>query len=219
VKICQPANGCHVTGDLCQKTSDCCGAAGTGLPGDGNVVCDIDPGKTVGICRNPRSCNPEGNVCHFKDYACSISSARNNCCEHLGSKSNCELDPLGVPRCHAISECRKADETCAFSGDCCDGRICTPGTDGILRCGGQSADGGAVCRSNGETCTINADCCAGTACVVPTGSTVGTCKGSFVSSDGGTCAAYGQACATASDCCNGIPCTNSICAIPAPPIN
>src|SRR5579859_2151085 len=48
VKICQPASGCHVNGDLCRKTSDCCGAPGTGLPGDGNVVCEIAPGQAIG---------------------------------------------------------------------------------------------------------------------------------------------------------------------------
>src|ERR1051325_6155028 len=34
VKVCQPAEGCRVDGDICHKDTDCCGAAGTGLPGD-----------------------------------------------------------------------------------------------------------------------------------------------------------------------------------------
>src|SRR5207248_1924701 len=36
VFICQPAEGCHVTGDLCRRDTDCCGYSGSGLPGDGN---------------------------------------------------------------------------------------------------------------------------------------------------------------------------------------
>src|SRR5262249_31583672 len=61
VFICQPASGCHVNGDLCRRDSDCCGGQGSGLPGDGNVRCDIPQGQTLGICRNPMGCNPEGN--------------------------------------------------------------------------------------------------------------------------------------------------------------
>ncbi|SRR6266540_3426527 len=228
VHVCQRANGCHVNGDLCRKTSDCCGAPGTGLPGAGNVVCDLEPGQTVGICRNPRSCNPEGNVCHYKDYPCSISSARNDCCGAVGNSGACQLDPLGVPRCHGLGTCRKVAETCASSADCCDRVPCVPDPNGVLRCL-QGPDGG-TCMPAGGSCTINGDCCVGSMCVTAPGSTNGSCvaipppppsdagtprtdAGTSDATtpppppaDGGICALFGQACKSSSDCCNGIPC-------------
>jgi hypothetical protein len=78
-----------VNGDLCRKDGDCCGAEGTGLPGDGNVTCDKSAGGEVGICRNPMSCNPQGDVCHYQNYQCSISSARNDCCAGVGNSGVC----------------------------------------------------------------------------------------------------------------------------------
>jgi hypothetical protein len=170
VKICQPANGCHVNGDLCRKNSDCCGAAGTGLPGDGHVTCEIEPGKTLGICRNPMACNPEGDVCHYMAYSCGNSSARADCCGGLGAKGGvCKLDRLGVPRCYGVGACRQAGETCAFTGDCCNDTPCVPDASGTLHCAATT------CVAEGGGCTISADCCRGSTCIVPTGSTKGTC--------------------------------------------
>ncbi|WP_394828766.1 hypothetical protein [Pendulispora albinea] len=213
VKICRPANGCHVNGDLCRADKDCCGAAGSGLPGDGNVVCDKEPGAAVGVCRNPRSCNPEGNVCHFKDYVCGGSSSRNDCCGHLGSKTNCELDPVGVPRCHAVGSdgglaCRQTGETCAFSGNCCNGALCVPDASGTLRCAPPTTK----CSASGGACSVNADCCSGLSCTTPPGSVSGTCGATTVP-DGGTntCALYGQACGNGIGCCNNVPCINGLC--------
>jgi hypothetical protein len=219
VKICQPAEGCHVTGDLCTKDTDCCGYKGSGLPGDGNVTCDFSGGVPgLGICRNPLSCNPEGNVCHFKDYVCGSSSARNDCCEHLGSATDCELDKLGVPRCHAITTCRKTGETCASSADCCDGSPCVPDSTGVLHCGATP------CVPTTGGCTTDADCCSGLTCTHPLGSTSGTCGGAPPPPppvDGGvydapdavdgayTCSLYGQSCKADADCCDGVPCLDA----------
>ncbi len=50
VKVCQPASGCHVNGDLCRKNSDCCGGEGSGLPGDGNVTCVLMEGTSKATC-------------------------------------------------------------------------------------------------------------------------------------------------------------------------
>jgi len=220
VSVCQPASGCHVNGDLCRKDGDCCGAVGTGLPGDGNVTCEIPAGQAVGICRNPRSCNPEGNVCHFQNYACSISSARNDCCAAPGNSGVCQLDALGVPRCYGLGDsCRKAGETCASAADCCNGVPCVPDSAGALRCLSPS-DAGPTCGAAGGPCTINGDCCVGTTCIQELGSTSGTC-GTYVpppapdagasSYDAGstTCALYGQSCRQGSDCCGGVPCTGA----------
>jgi hypothetical protein len=222
VNICQPANGCHIDGDLCRKDTDCCGGdADAGLPGSGNVTCEIPTGYTIGLCRNPLSCNPEGNVCHYKggpgsQYACTSSSARDDCCDFLGSKSDCELDALGVPRCHVVGladggvPCRSNGQTCAFTGDCCNGSPCVPGPNGELVCFSTT------CVPVTGPCTVNADCCTGNECIVPLGSTQGTCNplvpppgvdASVTNDAGKTCSLYGQSCQTDADCCNGVSCT------------
>jgi hypothetical protein len=206
-----------VNGDLCRKTSDCCGAAGTGLPGDGNVVCDVAPGQAIGICRNPTGCNPEGNVCHYKDYACSISSARDDCCAAPGNSGVCQLDAIGVPRCYGLGgTCRQGGDTCASAADCCNGARCVPDPMGVLRCV-ETPDGGPVCRMPGQSCTANGDCCSGYVCNMPAGSTMGTCgpppppppydAGTPPPYDGGLgCSLYGQSCSATTPCCNNVSC-------------
>jgi len=223
VKVCQPASGCRVNGDLCRRDSDCCGAAGTGLPGDGNVTCEIPDGKAVGICRNPRSCNPQGNVCHFKDYVCSVSSARNDCCAAVGNSGVCQLDFLGVPRCNGLGDtCIPTGGICASAMDCCNLAPCVPDANGILHCwsSGPVVDGGVApppCIPSGGPCTTTADCCGGT-CILPVGSTQGICgdlqpppvKTDAGIPDGGAttaCVEYGQNCRSDADCCNRVPCT------------
>jgi hypothetical protein len=179
VHICQPANGCHVTGDLCKKNADCCGAAGSGVPGDGNVTCEIPAGQTIGVCRNPLSCNPEGNICHYKAdsiYQCTSSSTRNDCCDALGAKSDCKLDGLGVPRCNGGGACKAAGQACAYSGDCCGGLPCVPNPSGSTP---PYVCGSVTCEPSGATCTIDGDCCKGLTCNKPPGSASGTC-GTYV---------------------------------------
>jgi hypothetical protein len=234
---------------LCRRNEDCCGGTvDDALPGYGNVVCEIEPGHDVGLCRNPSNgpgpggaCNPQGNVCHYKNYACNISSARADCCGGLGAKGGvCQLDPLGIPRCNGLGDtCRAAGESCASSDDCCDDRPCVPNADGLLHCGA------GVCQKSGGSCTIDADCCPGTSCVRLPGSTDGTCGGDTGgggtggtggtagtggsagtagkggTSSGGTggsgsntCSSYGQICTGNDDCCAAdppVPCTNGIC--------
>ncbi len=230
VFICQPANGCHVEGDLCTKDTDCCGGealypdGGEPLPGAERVTCLLAAGNTVGYCASPKgnvgggnSCNPEGNVCHFKDngYVCGNSAEENNCCQHLGSNTDCELDSIGVPRCHVVGgdagilPCIPTNGECAFDGDCCGGK-CLPNSAGMLVCNP------VTCSPSAGPCTTTSDCCDGFNCNVPPGSLVGTCGGSTGSNDGGTgpCAAYGQSCAQTSDCCNGVPCVGGTCEIP-----
>lgn len=199
VKICQPAEGCRVDGDLCAQDSDCCGGdPNSGLPGAGNVQClKQHTGDKVGICRNPMSCDPEGDVCHYKDYqTCGNSSARNDCCGAPGNSGVCQLDALGVPRCYGLgTACKQVGNTCAFSGDCCDGMPCVPDATGALHCGATA------CQQAGNSCTSTADCCNGSTCNFPPGSTQGTC-GTVTT----TCAQYGQACSTTNACCDGTPC-------------
>src|SRR5262249_24452978 len=144
----------------------------TGLPGDGNVTCVIADGQSVGICRNPMGCNPEGNVCHYKHYACEISSARNDCCGAPGNSGACQIDALGVPRCHVIGTCKKAGESCAYTGDWCDNLPCVPDGKGGLACV-TPPTGGPACSPEGSSCTVTADCCRGYLCISKLGSTQG----------------------------------------------
>jgi hypothetical protein len=185
VSICQPASGCHVTGDLCTKDTDCCGGDATsGLPGAGNGSCKLEAGAKIGICINPsnggtNACNPEGNVCHYlqdQDYTCSSSAARSDCCgEETPKWTMCKLDGLGVPRCLGVGDCKVASETCASAADCCDKAPCVPDATGALRCLAPPTDGPNCVPSDGA-CTINADCCPGGICNRPAGSTVGRCS-------------------------------------------
>jgi hypothetical protein len=196
-----------VTGELCQVDQDCCGGAGSGTLGEGSVTCEKEAGATYGRCRNPSAgtdgtCNPQGNICHFQDYACNISSSRNNCCGDVNKQLDpptCRLDALGIPRCHAIGDCVPAGEICSMSADCCEGLPCVPDAQGVLRCG-------AECRMEGESCTFNGDCGPPLECIIPVGSSQGVCGTSTVE-----CAAYGQACTVDSDCCNQVPCVDNIC--------
>ena len=228
VFICQPANGCHVEGDLCQKDTDCCGGeanypdGGEPLPGSTRVQCFKAAGATIGYCASPgsgalpgqSSCNPEGNVCHYtlSNYVCGNSSEENNCCDHLGVKTDCTLDSIGVPRCHVVGvdgglACIPTGGECAFDGDCCGGS-CLPDSTGMLVCNP------VACSPSGGACTTTADCCGGN-CDIPPGSTSGTCSTTTnTNSDGGTCKAYGQSCSQSSDCCNGVPCTSGSCQYP-----
>jgi hypothetical protein len=184
-KICQPANGCRINGDLCRKDTDCCGGPGTDLPGHGDVTCVIENGEPVGVCRNPSASadvdDPEGDVCHYKEdpnYTCVVSSAPNNCCGAPGNSGVCKLDALGVPRCYGYgATCRNPGETCAYSGDCCNNIPCVPDANGALHCLVPTSDAGAapVCVAESGNCTVTADCCRGLTCVSLPGSTQGTC--------------------------------------------
>jgi hypothetical protein len=244
VSVCQRATGCRPNGGLCRQDNDCCGAAGTGLPGDGKVTCEKESGQDVGICRNPTGCNPQGNVCHYKDYACSISSARNACCAAPGNSGECQLDRLGVPRCNGLGDtCRAEGETCASSDDCCDDRPCVADGSGVLRC-----FNGGTCVPSGGSCTASADCCRGATCITAVGSNQGTCSaseqapaagsggagsggagsggaGSGGAGSGGAagaagsepppvCAEFGQQCQMDSDCCSDLPCYEGYCIYP-----
>ena len=248
-KICQPASGCRVEGNLCHRDQDCCGGDVTsGLPGAGLIKCVPDPtfGDRIGTCGGPRasncpgdyetckrSCNPEGNVCHWTEtLVCGgqTTSQRNDCCGCVSGKECCQLDGTGIPRCKAVTACVPVGGACAFSGDCCDRLPCVPDpVTGQLRCG-------AECIPQGGICTTNADCCTGLLCHVTPGSLVGVCSipnppptnpdagvaipdGGSPQADGGavpppdtapplTCAMFGQACSVDLPCCLGAECVN-----------
>jgi hypothetical protein len=205
IRICAPSNGCRATGELCLEDTDCCGGQQGGLPGDGNIFCDKEPGASFGLCRNPVACNPQGNVCQYSNYECGLSAQRNNCCNALGGSGTCEIDAFGVPRCNGLADnCRITGETCSSSADCCSPGLCVPDVGDVLRCTAQT------CQVAGATCTGNADCCVGTQCNRPLGAIGGICEAVA----GQTCALYGQSCNVATDCCEAIPCTNDRCMYP-----
>jgi hypothetical protein len=228
VLICQPATGCHVVGDLCTKDSDCCGSAG--LPGEPKkpVTCSITPPDTVGICRNPMMCKPNGDICKLSFMSCNASC---DCCSgNCETMDTCRQDLDGVPRCTG-AKCVDAGASCASSADCCDGLPCVP--DPTYVDGGTGHPyicGSTPCVNSCGLCTTTADCCPGTSCVLPIGSATGVCgpcvpdggpgdgggkDGSTM--DGGTkdsgpppCSMYGQKCTMSSQCCSGVPCSGPL---------
>jgi hypothetical protein len=247
--ICQPASGCHVQGDTCQTNSDCCGGDSTsGLPGAGQVVCVRDPTypTKIGTCSKPNksncppgtpgctnTCDPAGDICHQNPSPiCSgdTTNVRNDCCSCISTKTCCQPDKVGIPRCNLTGSCVPAGGICSFSGDCCNGLPCVPDSTGTLHCA-------AMCVPVGGLCTTNADCCTGLDCIVPPGSLKGTCanpnppppdmarpivdlagvdlRGRDLSmpppGDMAVCAQYGQSCSTTQPCCNSnvVPCTNT----------
>jgi hypothetical protein len=182
------------------------------LPGEGNVVCQKEAGKALGICRNPTGCNPQSNVCHYQDYSCNISSARNDCCGATGNSGVCQLDTLGVPRCNGLAACVPAGGICSSAMDCCEHLPCVPDGTGVLRCM-VPPDSGSVCVPPNGACTIDADCCVGTTCIRSVGAAQGICGNVTPPPPdaGPPCAEYGQLCSVAADCCNGVTCYNGLC--------
>jgi hypothetical protein len=186
-QACQTVSGCRVEGDLCTNDDDCCGGPSTGLPGQGNVTCSKATGQTIGRCRNPISCNPEGNVCGGGATTDGGTNARQDCCgcTSPGPPSRCcGLDLNGVHRCRGAGNpqncpngldgspgcCTAAGGLCADSVECCNGAPCLPDpSDGNrLHCG-------TSCVMSGGVCTSTSDCCAGLSCNIPPGSPTGTC--------------------------------------------
>jgi hypothetical protein len=213
------------------KDADCCGSAG--LPGGSSkpVTCDIAAGATVGVCRLPMGCKPDGDVCKLQTMSCNSSC---DCCVgNCETKDTCKQDNVGVPRC--AGACVGAGQACASSANCCGGLPCVPnpvaGASPPYVCSGQQCI--AACGS----CTTNADCCPGTTCALGTGSAAGICGPCGGSVDGGPadgggtgtldggddaaptppdaaiCAVFGQVCQADGDCCNGLPCLGGRCGV------
>jgi len=210
-------------GDTCYKNSDCCGATGSMLPGDGLVVCNMIAGTNppVGQCGQPSgggTCDPEGDVCGLRVGTDTCGgNAREACCDCMPPKYNCcKLDKAGVPRCYGGSTstcpngydgspgcCIAAGQQCTFSAECCNGAPCVPDSNGVLRCGTQ-------CSNTTGVCTADVDCCAGLKCTVPPGATSGTCGAAPPPPGdmGSSCSYVGQTCSASQPCCNGT-CSNS----------
>lgn len=178
------------------------------------------PAPNPDTCKN--TCQPEGDVCHFKNNGgCSSNSFPDDCCGATGNKGACQLDVHGVPRCYGIGACVMPGGACASQADCCNGAPCLPGPGGTLTCASSS------CVQQGNICTATTDCCSGFACIVPPGSTTGTCinpnppptapadmagtNGTFdLSTPPPSCSLVGQSCSTTQPCCaNNGNCANA----------
>jgi hypothetical protein len=202
VLVCQPPSGCHPTGELCTKDTDCCGAAGLPDGDKSDVHCEKVGTNTVGRCDNGHACSPAGAICRLQSIQCNANA---DCCAgNVLQNDTCHQDNLGIPRClGAEIDCTDPQThvgmMCATSADCC-GLPCTlpPGSEFGGVCGG-------ACVPQGGNCTTNADCCSQLPCDIAPGATNGTCGAPQ------GCADIGQMCTQTADCCNGIPCTNGIC--------
>jgi hypothetical protein len=174
VLVCQPASGCHIVGDLCTQDSDCCGSAAIGGAGAGNVTCTFngDGGLGgLGICRNPVSCKPDGDVCRLASMSCNASC---DCCSGNCHQDTCKQDNVGVPRC-APATCAPAGAGCASSASCCNHLPCIPNTNPGDAGSPRFVCGNTTCVPACGGCTNNADCCPGSSCVMQAGNAAGIC--------------------------------------------
>ena len=203
--VCQPESGCHLIGDLCRQTSDCCGVkdqpgsvktfnggltGGAGKPST-DVQCQKAAGATFGVCNYVDTvCSAAGQICKpgnaSSGGALSCSTKADCCSGNDNQYPTCQIDANGIPRCTIMSNLNctagapPAGAACASSADCCGNPcIANPSGSPAFVCGTPGQ-----CRSQGQTCTSTSDCCTGLPCAIPAGSSVGVCGGSVLT-DGG----------------------------------
>jgi hypothetical protein len=233
VKVCQPASGCRMTGDYCDKTQACCGGSPDALhPADNpyGVFCDTtgrdtNPPRNDSStkddfrCTNGTSCNPPGNICGGSGAV----NASQNCCD--GKKAVCKPDSNGVYRCFGgcpgdncgacptgydandpaccIQPGTGAANVCQFRDQCCNGAPCVPGVDSVLRCTAPPPS----CKAMGATCLgeTDTDCCSPNSCLYDDVAASFKCG-----VDTTACRADGDplGCTTGADCCSKL-CTGS----------
>ncbi|HEY8073218.1 MAG TPA: hypothetical protein VIF62_03895 [Labilithrix sp.] len=242
--VCASETGCHLIGDLCKTTNDCCGVKdqpgsvkNNGGMQSTDVQCIISAGATFGVCDYVVTvCSPAGALCKPGNAtiggAMSCSTKTDCCAGNDNQDPTCQIDTNGIPRCTVTNnlDCDAGPvpppgTACGSSADCCGGP-CLPNASGSP----PFVCGGAKCEMAGTTCTSDADCCTGLPCVKKVGAASGICGGTILPDggisdaggtdgggnlpDGGTCSLYGQTCVVAGDCCNSVPCTNGTCHFP-----
>jgi hypothetical protein len=219
---CQPLGGCRVQDEPCTSDAQCCsgGCEARGTAADG---------RPLMRCANTGSCVPGGEVCGGAGATsnCCPNGGGDTGCEPattgvrrcLGGDDTCTLPThectsteecctdtypdieCSVGRGGAMICCLPDGAECDF-GDVCCGGICTPGADGVLRCGD-------MCIPDGGACTAAADCC-GCACV---SDGAGGMACSSAMEDCGACtgADLGESCTVDADCCNNpvVVCNNT----------
>ena len=199
--VCQPESGCHLVGDLCTATSECCGLKG--LPGDikqvggmpsTDVQCQKAAGQTIGVCNYVGAvvCTPAGDLCKpglgTIGGATSCSTKADCCAGNTNQTASCQIDANGIPRCLVTPvNCATpppAGTQCASTADCCGG-ACIANTDPATLATRPFVCGTpGQCQQQGLTCTSSADCCTGLPCAIPPGALSGFCGGTLLP-DGG----------------------------------
>ncbi len=198
--VCQPESGCHLIGDLCMTTTDCCGVKN--LPGSikggsgpsTDVQCQKAAGATFGICNYVSTvCSPAGALCKPGSAtvggAMSCSTKADCCAGNDNQFPTCQIDTNGIPRCTVTPDlnCANGDPPagtqCASSADCC-GNPCVANLDAVTKATKPFVCGTSQCRQQGTSCTSNGDCCTGLPCALPAGSASGVCGGTLLP-DGG----------------------------------
>ncbi len=199
--VCQPESGCHIIGDLCTSTTECCGVKdlpGSLKGGAGGPSTDVQcqkssPTATFGICNYVTTvCSPAGSLCKPGNStvggAQSCSTKADCCAGNDNTFPTCQIDTNGIPRCTVTPDLNcdggapAAGTQCASSADCC-------GAPCLLNTGADKATkpyvcGATACQMQGTSCTSNADCCNGLPCALPAGSASGVCGGTLLP-DGG----------------------------------
>ena len=174
---CQFLGGCRVQDELCAADGECC----SGVCEETDTTED---GRSIMRCANADSCLPAGEVCGdggassnccpngggdtgceptgtgFRrcfggDGTCTLPGRAcemtEDCCTDVYPDIMCTEGRTGTNVC-----CVGDGDECAF-GDVCCGGICTPDSEGVLRCGSE-------CVPDAGACTTASDCC-GCACV------------------------------------------------------
>jgi hypothetical protein len=217
VTVCQPAAGCRMTGDYCDRTTACCGGSPDAIRPAGYVItCDTGTTGTY-RCDGGTACNPPGNSCG--------QTTSWNCCD--GKKAVCKVDSNGIQRCFGgcpndvcpancptgytgeLPCCIPAAEpenvttanVCQFRDQCCGGAPCVPDANGVLHCVVST------CKPAGTACTGETDtsCCAPNSCLYVSGTTY------QCGVDTTSCTGIGTSCSDGSTCCSKI-CVGSQCA-------
>jgi hypothetical protein len=200
ISICAQETGCHLVGDLCTKTEDCCGVKdqpGSIKDNGGMQSTDVQcvrsiPGMTFGVCNYVTTvCTPAGDICkpgNATDGGAMSCSTKTDCCAGNDNQfPTCQIDNNGIPRCTVTNNLNcdagpppAPGTRCASTADCC-GLPCLPNP-----AGGEPAFicGATKCQPSGATCTSTADCCTGEPCVKPPGASTGVCNGTILP-DGG----------------------------------
>jgi hypothetical protein len=190
VKVCQPASGCRMTGDYCDRTQACCGGSPDALHPENDpygVFCDTagrndtpprndSSTKDDFRCTGGTSCNPPGNICGGSGAV----NASQNCCN--GKKDVCKPDSNGIYRCFGGCPESGCTAACPSGYDANDPSCCIPpgtGSASVCQfrdqcCGGApcvpGADGVLRCTADAPTCTPVGGICDGAddlACCAP----------------------------------------------------
>jgi hypothetical protein len=130
--VCVRAYSCQATGDICLRSSDCCGGVCSTTDGGAGVCLALTGGGGGG-------CIQDGNPC----------SGGTNCCSRT-----CVNPGSGATVCQPVSGCRLTGDFCLATNSCCGGG---PNPNGTVQCrpdavGSGRCDNGQACNGVGNIC-------------------------------------------------------------------